>query len=26
MHFSNYEEAPRNISEEVIARLHGTTS
>jgi elongation factor G len=26
MHFSHYEETPRNISEEVIARLHGTTS
>ena len=25
MHFSHYEETPRNISEEVIARLHGTT-
>jgi len=24
MHFSHYEETPRNISEEVIARLHGT--
>ena len=25
MHFSHYEGTPRNISEEVIARLHGTT-
>jgi elongation factor G len=25
MHFSRYEEAPRNVCEEVIARLHGTT-
>ncbi len=25
MHFSHYEEAPRNVCEEVIARLHGTT-
>ena len=24
MHFSHYEETPRNISEEVIARMHGT--